>query len=367
MSFYCPDNVIPRPWSCFSSYTISSVSEFLDVISEGKSLEMQRNLRARLRKIHYGASNKSWPSILEKEVIYPTPGAKEKTYDAWKDADKPDSFTDFAVLWNKNVAPTDQDLLKWLQKYGLPCFEPGAASLSITWTPNCDFGNLPADLQFTKALQAIVDKENNQINPKKLFKISGIMLKDVLIALALEANTAITVYAVLKNGNSIDELDFSLKRRIMSTIVPAWTNNQIELRHKMMYPNIKGVFQSEIDKLFYNECLPFQDAVKMGGFLKDLIDSRFKGLKFTMQLLESTKKPFVDLRYALEAEDLLTVMWARFYYIIVASEPIRRCPCGAIFLNPTRNQKFCTKQCQNMLNQQNFRAKKKQPDSPQPE
>lgn len=378
MDFFQPGNVLPKPWSLFTGYTIAPLSQLLNDLDPVNANKIEDSFRARLEEAGVDTENSKWASIMASKVIYPTPGATESYYDAWLNPTS-ESFEHFADLWRNENTPSDQGILKWVHTHGLPCTNSNLDSLSLTEfyaikIPKMPSHTLPTpeseslaienrkktlliSMSISTLFQSAVDDYARFKYPSDVFRWKNIMFRDVFIKLCKEAYSVLIVYAQLKSGGTADGLSAPLKIAVLGAFAPVGNANQAKLREEMMPRKI--FLEDDFYPFMKNKYLPFNDAVQMGSFIVNIINDRLSRLRLTLQRIDSKNMPFVVLDYAFQAEDLLTVMWAGFYNMIISNKPIARCFCGKVFTKSRPNQKYCDKYCQNRLNQQKYRGRNK--------
>ena len=392
MAFFQAENVHRRPWSLYTRYTIAPLSQMLIDLDPVNANQIEGVFRAHLNADGIDTiEDKKWAEMMAREIIYPSPDADDSPYDAWTGIDKEKSFDHFADLWRNDCAPSNSEILEWVLKYGLPCRSPSTGSLYIDESNDGPGNDLKVPLQFSTHLKSAMRFARVSLKYATELRWENIMFTEVFIALCKEAHSARIVYALINNGGTVDGLDWDLERKIIFFNSPPITERQAEFRLKMAlgFPiskkKRKGIspyfrqapFTNAVQRSsyvehsssgydivaarsYFSEILnPFNDAVRMSSYLKNILDARLTGLRMTLQWVESTQKPFVEINYAIQAEDLLTVMWARFYDMIVSKVPIARCPCGKVFTQSRPDQKYCDRPCQNRLNQKRYRDNKK--------
>ena len=329
------ENTIPLEWHNHKHYQLSTVDEYIRKIAPQDADRHLNSLRKLMREEFPSTQEADWSDFLAKEIIFPVPGSELHCYNPWDETAKLESFRDFAGLWRNNSLPNDQVILAWAQKYGLPCNDATANSLSGSWGYTPLHITLLRNIELSKILQ----RQTHSIYLEGIVgsdffsRNRSSMLRDVFIELAREAYFAYTLFRCLNSKDIPHDFDPAMLA-LMS---------QSETWHR-------------VPSGFKNPEIPFSE---MWASLNDLMSSRFRGLHISLKAKKVDHFPNIEFIQAFKADDLLTVMWVRFYDQVLELGPSDKCPCGKLFFKTRPNQKYCDKYCQNRYNQQSFRANRK--------
>ena len=355
MEFINPVTMIPMQWRYYLSYDIASLDDYFDCLDPTKSKELKELFHRDFNEEFPHAPEDLWPSVLKKDIIFPTPDSAVHTYNPWDDKSKLNSFLDFSNLWKFNVPPPSEHILGWCKEYGLPCETPYSKTLESFWGYSFLGITLPQDRTIARCLQRVLDRtytdsrysdnklrstqEQQELDKKSdlFYRSRHTMFVSAFITLSKEAYLAELLLKSLMDGKSPKGIDQLLKDLI----------KQDQCK------------ESEwIDKS--TDAIP---SIQTWRILRDLVASKTNGVSLSVRAKYAKKFPNVELRYAYKAEDLLAVMWTRFYSDMVALGPRDLCPrCGEVFKKTRSNKVFCSKTCSGYVRQQRNLNKKEELD-----
>ena len=330
MPFIRADAMIPLQWRYYSIYKIKPFKDFLEEFGLGHLAQTSSDFHASYCADFPKTTDEEWAEILSMDIIYPAPEGNCRFYNAWSETKKTKSFREFSYLWYLG-APSDDQLINWSARYGLPCVF--AHSNSFESASGFTALHTPA-LKYREVAKHLWPYGNLELkdNPGALDRFCFSMFKVILVALAREAHDASVMFESLRKSKSSQDLDIQM-REIIKVQPP------LQLEHKT------------------SASRPIKNP-KTWTYLQGLISSRLKGLQVSMKTCSAGSAPYVKLSHAFSAEDLLTTMWVRFYDDLLSLEQFASCPCcDTLFEKKRSNQIYCCTSCQNKANQRRFRAK----------
>ena len=361
MELFQPCDMLPLRWLRYSEYAVAPLSIALSIIDPVNQSKILERFQSYLKKAGLGTTKKSRDAIMAKELIYPAPGACDADYDAWESIKNVKCFQEFADVYRKKTSVGDSALLKWIHKYGLPYNDLNSSSLMSTKSPKSMISGSPLQdtLLVSRCLISSIQECARFSNATSLFKWRGVVLKDTFLELSREADAALTVFRSCKENQFLEKLDSSLMYEIMGTPFPFANDRQIDYWRKNNTFSSSDTYEQFFPRVMNEANRNVNDPMRMAGFLKDIFDARLSGINMTLMWDFSKNTPPIRFGFAFQAPDLLSVMWARFFSVVVSENPIGICPCGKTFQKKRKNQVYCDSSCQNRINQEHYRSHKK--------
>lgn len=341
MSILHPQNLIKMPWTRYKSYGISTVEEYIQLLSPDNSCNHIAQLRESILTRSPLFSDEYWKMVLDAKIVHPIPNSKMIIYEPFKNEDTLQlCYTDFSNLWQNNNAPNESKILSWVKKHGTPCNSFYSHSLSVIVKltavkpiPNSST-SYAFDLALSKHLELLFamnySKEDSLINGTK-----NCMLLSLISYFAREFYWVRSVLERILNNRSLSCLDTDMLSAIDAYIEdplhpPQWlTSSQ-----------------------------PTAPGIKEWNFLITLSQAHLRGLLLTFKEVSSSKETTLSLEPAFKAEDLLTAMWLQSYSEILSKGPISICKCcGRFFIRQPLSKRYCSIECKNQTAIKKHRAK----------
>ena len=363
MEFINPDTMIPLNWCHYEKYVIQPLEGYLQLIAGVDFEQCKDALYQQFLADFPHTAQELFPQILKKEIIFPDPNAGYAVYDAWSPT-KPDSFSSFASLWRYGSGPSNEHICGWAKEYGLPYETPFSKTLSSVWGYSALICNLPQDLSVEKCLQLarnplftnerlaqnMITRTNKGLfaqrgasqdllnNADRFYRAQHSMFVSTFHTLSLEAHLANCLFSGL-----IANMPYKLFKQ-----------------HQNIQKNLQSLLgrdekpEKDLNSEWFDPRITDVSHIKVWRGLHELIRSKLNGLTMSLRAKQVDKSPHIELRYAYKAEDLLAVMWVRFYEQMVDRGPNDRCiVCGKIFQKTKGTKRYCSEACGN-----SFRANK---------
>ena len=365
MEFINPNIMIPLQWCHYGEYCIYSLEDYLAWVSPQTAEQNKASLLEAMREEFPMEAEELWPSILKKEIICPTPGANFATYNAW-DFTKPDSFVDFASLWRYDTAPSPGHILGWAKEYGLPCETPFSKTLSSYWGYSAVHTNLPQDQIIAQRLSRILSDlfKDERLDGNKIIRkgkllipqrgADEVLLKNADLFYSSRHSMFVSTFHALS-------LEASLANKILSGLLAGSPYKNID---KVTQKNLRGLLmqdeyiERDLASEWFDDSIKEVQHIKEWRVLRELVVTKLNGLTMSIRAKSVAKSPKVELRYAYKAEDLLAVMWIRFYEQMVALGPTDLCPvCEKFFRKTQSNKIYCSRTCSGRARVKKFRSK----------
>ena len=364
MELFQPGDMLPLRWFRYSEYAVAPLSKAIAIIDPVNQCKILERFQKSLKKAGLGTTKKSRDAIMKKELIYPTPSASDSDYDAWESIKNVKCFQDFADIYRKKMSVGDSALLKWIHKYGVPYNDLNSSSLMSTksLTSMISGSSLQNTLLVSHYLISSIQECETFSNATSLFKWRGVVLKDTILELSREADIALTVFRSYKENQILEKLESPLMSEIIGTPFPFANDRQIGYWEKYNTFSASDTYKQFFPRVMNEANRNVNDPMRMVGFLKYLFDARLSGINMTLMWDFSKNTPPIRLSFAFQAPDLLSVIWARFFSMVISENAIGICPCGKTFQKKRGNQVYCDSSCQNRINQENYRSHKKRKD-----
>ena len=340
MSILHPQNLIKMQWARYKSYDVSTLEEYLRLLSPDKSSEHIDQLHKSILESSPAFSEGNWIKALKSKIVHPTPNSKITVYDPFKNQDTIEScHSEFLNLWRNNNAPNESKIVSWAEKYGLPCRSLYSHGLSVTIEltarkpiPNSST-SYAFDLSLSRRLELLFarlySEEESTINGTK-----NCMLLSLVSYFARELYWVRSAFKRILDSQDLLGLD-----RDMLLAIDAYIEDPLH------------------PPQWLTSSQPTVSGIKEWNFLISLFQAHLRGLLLTFKEASRSKQATLSLEPAFKIEDLLTAMWLQSYWELLHKEPIGICKgCGNLFPRKPSSKRHCSVACKNLTAVNKFRA-----------